>query len=799
MLRFLSSLMRPPVVRSSLPLLMAVAALLLGVQGNAQTVRVLGSTQDAPLYGAMQATDGNYYSSSTYPLTYSCADNANNDCSGISRITPAGVVTTFHNFEVNPTTGTNVDGQLPNPIIEAPDGNFYGTARIGGAGNEGTFFRITPTGTFTLLYTFNVDPASGSSPGPVILGRDGYFYGVTEFGGVNAVKQPGGGTTQDAQGTLFKISKDGTFTVLHTFSMAEGVINAIANFPPAIVQGIDGSFYGAGLALYNANQSGNDQAPALLYKVDENGNLTIIHTFATDGSEGSGVYGPLVAGPDGNFYGAALSSAPVTGNGVFANRLGTVFSTNPSGGFQKIYTFLNTAVGNDLDQNLTLGSDGNFYGTAKFGGSSSACTQSSGCGTVFQLTPSGGFTVEHNFTGGTADSGFPEGPLVQINDGSFIGSAYTTTAYDLALVPALHAPIQVTLDPATVAPNKPVQLTWKVLNAFSATMQQCHAMVLNASTGGAAGAGSWFGPQTGSMVGGVYTGTATITPTMNGTYTYELNCGGVETGSATLTVGSGLTIVNTSLPGATVSKTYSVTLEAINGTEPYTWTAGSELPAGLTLSNTGVLSGTPKQFGSFQVIVGVYDSSTPQGLAAATLPLTIVSGLTISPSLANPTLNEKYSGALKASGGYGSYKWSVSAGKLPAGFTLNATTGVITGTATAVTTSTFTIMITDGESPAAKVTQAFSITTQVEPLQVTEGKFPDCFVGKECEGQFTATGGVGPYTWAIAKGTTFPAGLTLDEDGRNVRHANAISGLRLHSCGDGDRLFEPAAASRMAR
>jgi hypothetical protein len=132
------------------------------------------------------------------------------------------------------------------------------------------------------------------------------------------------------------------------------------------------------------------------------------------------------------------------------------------------------------------GSDGNFYGTAYGGGiTNTACTQ--GCGTAFKI----------------------------------------------AVSPALAAPVQVILSSTSANVGDGVTLTWKVLNGFSKTLQQCYAFVLNNTSG----AGTWTGLQTGSIVNGAYTGSTTITPTATGTYTYALTCGGTESASASLNVG----------------------------------------------------------------------------------------------------------------------------------------------------------------------------------------------------------------------------------------------------------------------
>jgi uncharacterized protein (TIGR03437 family) len=137
--------------------------------------------------------------------------------------------------------------------------------------------------------------------------------------------------------------------------------------------------------------------------------------------------------------------------------------------------------------------------------------------------------------------------MLQASDGNFYGvgvgfslpglgifSPNPGVIYRLAVSPPLPAPVQLSLSQPQVAVNGSVTLSWKVANGFSTTLQQCFASVQN----GAAGAGNWSGIQTGSVTGGAYSGSAVITPTAAGTYTYALACGGVESGYATLTAGS---------------------------------------------------------------------------------------------------------------------------------------------------------------------------------------------------------------------------------------------------------------------
>ena len=162
------------------------------------------------------------------------------------------------------------------------------------------------------------------------------------------------------------------------------------------------------------------------------------------------------------------------------------------------------------------------------------------------------------------------------------------TFYSLALTKPLAAPVQLSFSVngktvTSVPSDTVVTVNWQVLNAFFLTAQQCHASIM----GSPLGAGNWSGPQTGTVKAGVYTGATTITPFVGGVYTYVLNCGGVETGMATLTV-SGVTITTTSLPDGVVSVApYEAIVRATGGKTPYSWGFSNEPPAGISLYSTG--------------------------------------------------------------------------------------------------------------------------------------------------------------------------------------------------------------------
>lgn len=218
--------------------------------------------------------------------------------------------------------------------------------------------------------------------------------------------------------------------------------------------------------------------------------------------------------------------------------------------------------------------------------------------------------------------------------------------------------------------------------------------------------------KTGAL-SGTPTGTTTTTVTFTVTVTdSETPTPVAKSSSLSITsIEPPLSITTTGLAGASINNTYSQAVQAIGGTPPYTWAivAGS-LPAGLTLNTaTGVISGTPTGTGTFNFTIRVTDATS----ATATANLSIVVGSTLTvttTSLPGGSVGTAYSATLQASGGAQPYTWSVSSGTLPAGLTLNSSSGVISGTPTATGTSSFTIQVNDSESPSQTEAVNFSIT-----------------------------------------------------------------------------------------
>jgi uncharacterized repeat protein (TIGR03803 family) len=338
-------------------------------------------------------TDGNLYGITLFGGT--------NNSGTAFKITPRGTLTTLHNWCSEPNFADGCYGFYPEParpFVQAADGNFYGVNDGGGPDFSGTFFELTPTGVLTTLYGFCSQPncSDGGFPTGLIQATDGNFYGTTLIGGANS------------DGEVFKITPSGTLTILYSFCSqgGAGVCTDGASPYESLIQASDGDFYGTtsygGGNVNSASCVAESSECGTIFKITPQGALTTVYNFCsqTNCADGAGPYSGLVQGTDGNFYGstAAGGISSCTNSYFFIPGCGTVFRLTPGGALSTLHSFDSTD--GNYPEGLFQATNGNFYGTTLDGATSSGdCINT--CGTAFGLSVRLGPFVETVPTSGT--------------------------------------------------------------------------------------------------------------------------------------------------------------------------------------------------------------------------------------------------------------------------------------------------------------------------------------------------------------------------------------------------------------
>ncbi len=284
----------------------------------------------------------------------------------VFKITPSGKLTALYSFCAQ--SGCT-DGKSPAAgLVQATDGNLYGTTFFGGFGGHGTVFKITPSGALTTLYRFCSQGGictDGFNPNSALVPAfNGDLYGTTLHGGDNG-----------NYGTIFKITLGGTLTTLYSFCFSS--VCSDGQYPNGLVQASNGDFYGTTSTAYPLDSG-------TIFKITPSGTLTTLYTFCPQYPclDGRFPYAQLVQATDGDLYGTTAAGGTMDD--------GTVFKITPNGALTTLYSFCaqsGCTDGAGPYGGLVQATNGDFYGTTGGGGTS-------GFGTVFSLSVGLGPFVE---------------------------------------------------------------------------------------------------------------------------------------------------------------------------------------------------------------------------------------------------------------------------------------------------------------------------------------------------------------------------------------------------------------------
>lgn len=339
----------------------------------------------------VQGTNGNLYGTT--------AAGGTSDEGTVFELTPSGKIVTLYSFCSQPSCS---DGAIANAgLVQGTNGNFYGTTALGGTNNFGTVFEMTPGGKLTTLYRFcsqsgcsdGADPSAG-----LVQGSDGNLYGTTFSGGASGA------------GTVFKITPAGTLTTMASFNGTNGQNPDFGS----LVQGTDGNFYGTTFAGgANSSGCGNTSGCGTIFRMTRTGKLTTLYSFCAQQNcpDGSELFGGLVQGLNGNFYGTTAIGG--------LNGYGTVFEITPTGKLKTLHSF-DMTDGAYPEAAPIQATDGNIYGTTSNGGANGFS------GTIFEITSKGTFATIYSFCAQSncADGTGPFESLMQATNGEFYGTTF---------------------------------------------------------------------------------------------------------------------------------------------------------------------------------------------------------------------------------------------------------------------------------------------------------------------------------------------------------------------------------------
>ena len=636
-----------------------------------------------------------------------------NSATSITATSPAGSAGTV-NVTVTTAAGTSATGAANQfTYVAAPVANASSATVAHGSSSNPITLNITggaPTSVaVSTAASHGTATASGTSitytPNAAYSGTDTFAYTATNAGGTSS---PATVTVTVSSATVsYTPSSPTAGTVGVAYS--QSVASASGGTSPYTYALASGSLP-AGLSLSSSGTLSGTPTAAGTF------NFTVT---ATDSSTGTGPFS-ATSGSLSLTIGAptiTVSPSTLTGPTVGAS---SSQSLSASGGTAP-YTYAITS--GTLPAGMSLSSSG-----------------------VLSGTPTGGGTF--NFTATATDSSTGTGP--------FTGSrAYTLTvnAPTLSLTPAsgsFNATTSVAYSQTFVASNGTSPYTYALL-VNSGTMPT--GLTFNTATGVLSGT-----PVTSGTVN--FTVTSTDSSTGTGPYT--------ASGTYALTTSAPtITVSPSTLSGATVGVATSQSVTASGGTAPYTYaiTSGA-LPAGLTLSSAGTLSGTPTAAGTFSFTVRGTDANAYSGTRSYSLTVAAPT-ITLNPTtLTSATVGTASSQSVTASGGTAPYTYAISSGALPAGLSLSSS-GTLSGTPTAGGSFNFTVTATDSSTGTGPFTgsRAYTLTVGNPTLTITPSSTGGLtgVAGTSYSQSFTASGGSSPYIYALTINSgAMPSGLSFN-------------------------------------
>ena len=506
--------------------------------------------------------------------------------------------TTLHSFLLSSTDACEPEDN----IVQGRDGNMYGVGVSCGTFGTGAVYKISPTGTESVVFNF---PSTWSSCfSGLTVGSDGNFYG-TCF------------TTPTGNGSIFQVTPAGVFTDKHDFTGTNGDTEPV--YGP--IQATDGNFYG--VTGYDPFTCGN------VYKLTSAGVYTNLHTFS--GSD-CGPASSLFQGSDGNLYGTLYTCALTSSQGC-------VYKISTAGVFKEIYGFA-TSAGYAPCTGVIQAKNGSLYGATNNGAANSF-------GSIYKLTTAGVYTDLHDFNNTTdatcgANVGRTQVNLLQVTDGNFYGvngkngpsgggSIYKLTSANVFTAFLFPSPtVDGDLPDSTLLQNTNGLVYGTTASGGPTSCDPCQGVFFSVATGDAAFVNLEPTQKTaivGTKVGMFGQGFSSAT---------VVKFGGVASTSVTL---SGTTYLTAKVPVGAITGAVTVTTGSTTLTSPQTFKVKPKItsfsPSSgsigtlVTINGSGLIQATTVKFGTVKAttFTVVSDSEVtadvPSGLAAGAVTISI--------------------------------------------------------------------------------------------------------------------------------------------------------------------------------